>query len=351
MSIKVLFFSFGPEVIASCRTRVYQYIPYLEKYGIVAKVINYISFERAICDIKSQSVSLFLRIKNSFFKKLQTFRVLLLARRYDVIIAQRVLLPIWEQHLLKSLNPRIIFDFDDALYLVPQLIKRFNNMLQISKHLITTSKDNLKYARKFNKNVSLITTAVDMRRYYPKIERKDSYPVVVGWIGSSFTVKYLEMLKDIFRDLKEKYKERIIIKFIGSGKLNWNGIGYQSVEWDLDTELEQLQSFDIGVMPLEDNQWCRGKGGYKLLQYMSVGIPCVASSVGINKEIIKDGLNGFLAASKEEWIERLSILIEDQNLRNKMGAEGRKEAEALYSYQANVPKLVDIIVSTKNNFS
>src|SRR3989338_614883 len=108
MSIRVLFFAFGPEVIASCRTRVYQYIPYLEKYGIAAKVINYVSFERAIYDIKSQSPSLFLRLKNLFFKKLQSLRVMLLARRYDVIVTQRVLLPLWEQHLLKSLNPRII---------------------------------------------------------------------------------------------------------------------------------------------------------------------------------------------------------------------------------------------------
>ena len=348
MNIKALFFSLGPEVIASCRARVYQYIAYLEKFAINAKVIDYLSLERSICDIKSLRPSLFLKIKSFIFKKVQTLKVLAHAGRYDVIIVHRVLLSVWEQNLLKFVNPRIIFDFVDALYLVPQLEKRFNNMLKISRHLITESKANFRYAQKLNQKVALIATPVDLYRYYPKIQSKEAYPVVIGWIGSSFTVKYLEILKDVFRALKEKYRERIIIKFVGSGELDWNGIHYQRAEWSLNTELGQLQSFDIGVMPLEDNEWCRGKGGYKLLLYMAVGIPCVASPVGINKEIVQDGLNGFLAVSKEEWINRLSVLIENRSLRNKMGPEGRKKAEALYSYQVNVSKLADVIVSIKN---
>lgn len=346
--IKVLFFSFGPEIVASCRTRVYQYIPYLEKHGIAAKVINYTSFKRSVYDIKLLKPSLSLKIINFIFKKFQTFRVLLLAGKYDVVIVQRVLLPIWEQHLLKSLNPRIIFDFDDALYLVPQLLKRFSNMLKISKHLITTSKDNLEYAKKFNKNASIILTPVDIHRYCPKAERKNNGSVVIGWIGSFTTAVYLEKLRDVFRVLKEKYKEKISIKFVGSGELDWNGIKYESVEWDLDTEVKQLQNFDVGVMPLESDEWCRGKAGYKLLQYMAVGIPCAASPVGINKEIIKDRINGFLAETQEEWIDKLSTLVEDAALRRKMGAEGRNMAQAVYSYEANIPKVVEAIVSTKN---
>lgn len=348
MDIKVLFFPLDPEIVASSRTRVYQYVPYLKEYKISAKVINCISPKRSLYDIKSCQVPLSVRIKSYLYRKLQTIKVLFYAGRHDVVIVHRVLLSIWEQRILRLINPRIIFDFDDALYLVPQSERRLNNMLRISKYLITVSRDNLSYAQEFNKAVSVITTPIDINRYIPGLDKKDNYPVTIGWIGGSSTAKYLEIVKDVFKMLKTKYGEQVVIKFIGSDKLNWNSVNYITVEWNLDTEVKELQSFDIGIMPLIDDAWCRGKGGYKLLQYMAVGIPCVASPVGINKEIINDGLNGFLVINTQEWIDRLSALIEDKKLRIAMGVEGRRRAESIYSYQANISKLVDIIMATKN---
>lgn len=339
--MKILFFSYGSEAMASSRTRVYQYIPYLEKERICCRVINYISQERFNCDINSAGPSLFLRIKNNIFKNLQFLKVLLCARAYDIVFVQRVLVSTLEQKLLKFMNPNIIFDFDDALYEHPLLKRRFENMIKISRHLIIESNANVDYAKRFNPSISRIVGPIDINRYALKEQKDKSYPVVIGWIGSPSTVKYLELSKDVLKALKNKYNEKITIKLIGCGKLDWDGAPYVPVDWRLDTEVKQLQSFDIGIMPLRDDQWCRGKGGYKLLQYMAVGIPCVASPVGINEELVKEGVSGFLVNSYKDWIEKIELLINSRDLRIKMGQAGRNIVEQ-YSYEAAVPRLISI---------
>ena len=111
----------------------------------------------------------------------------------------------------------------------------------------------------------------------------------------------------------------------------------------METEVADLQSFDIGIMPLPDNEWTRGKGGYKLLQYMAVGVPCVASPVGINKELIRDGENGFLATTEEEWYEKLSLLIDNPELRREMGRRGRAYVVRNHSFEAAAPKLISAL--------
>ena len=175
-NLKVLFFSFGPESMASSRTRAYQYVPYLEKHGIEARVINYISPSYFKLDISWQKVSLFLKLKNYLFSKIQTLKVLFLAKRYDVVVVQRVLLSECEQILLRAVNPHIVFDFDDALFTHPRLTKRFGHMLKISRHLIFESAINLNYAQKFNIDVSRIIGPIDIHRYCAKLGKKAARP-------------------------------------------------------------------------------------------------------------------------------------------------------------------------------
>jgi len=118
---------------------------------------------------------------------------------------------------------------------------------------------------------------------------------------------------------------------------------FRQKSWSLDTEVADLQNFDIGIMPLPDNEWTRGKGGYKLLQYMAVGIPCIASPVGINMELIRDGENGFLAATEDQWYEKISLLTRDQELRKKMGMRGRDFVVKNYSFEVAAPKLISAL--------
>jgi len=134
-----------------------------------------------------------------------------------------------------------------------------------------------------------------------------------------------------------------VIELIGAANLTVKGANIRIKEWTLDTEVKNLQNFDVGIMPLLDNEWSRGKGGYKLLQYMAVGIPCVASPVGVNAKLIREGINGYLANSEDEWYKKLEVLIKNETLRESMGKNGRKIAETQYSFEVSVPKLIKLI--------
>jgi glycosyltransferase involved in cell wall biosynthesis len=143
---------------------------------------------------------------------------------------------------------------------------------------------------------------------------------------------------------KISVKYDFIFKIVGAGyDINIPGVMVENLEWDLDREIQDFQSLDIGLYPLPDNLWTRGKAGFKAIQYMAVGVPVVASPVGMLKDLIKDGVNGFLAASEEEWIKKISMLIEDPELRSRVGSNGRKDAEKAYSMDVAVLKLADII--------
>jgi glycosyltransferase involved in cell wall biosynthesis len=215
--------------------------------------------------------------------------------------------------------------------------------IKFSKCVLLENNYTKEYAEKFNKNILVITGPIDTLRYFPKPKLKPDTKIVLGWIGSPTTSSYLEPLYNIFETLSQKYSD-LVIKLVGfSPGTSLKRPNIIIKKWTLKTEVADLQSFDIGLMPLPDNDWSRGKGGYKLLQYMAVGIPCVASPVGVNKQIIEEGKTGFIVNTPEEWLEKISILVEDRNLREKMGIEGRKKAEAIYSYQANVVKLVDLL--------
>ncbi len=133
------------------------------------------------------------------------------------------------------------------------------------------------------------------------------------------------------------------IKLIGAGPVNWPGVRLISQPWRLETELDDIRSFSIGLMPLVDDGYARYKCGFKLLQYLGVGIPGVASPVGVNTEIIQDGVNGLLAASSSEWFDRLNLLVEDVNLRAQLGARGRATVEKHYSIQKTLPILIQTL--------
>ena len=135
--------------------------------------------------------------------------------------------------------------------------------------------------------------------------------------------------------LKEKYGERIYFKIIGDGNYINDGLDVKGLPWRRETELEDMKEFDIGIMPLPDTEWAKGKCGLKGLQYMALGIPTIMSPVGVNSEIIEDGVNGMLAMSDDEWVEKISMMIESDNLRKKLADAGRKTVEEKYSVVAN----------------
>jgi glycosyltransferase involved in cell wall biosynthesis len=166
--------------------------------------------------------------------------------------------------------------------------------------------------------------------------------VVIGWIGSNTTAPYLRMLVRALDQITEKYPH-VDVRVVGGSYVPPIVHNLQVRRWDLEQELDELHGFDIGIMPMPDTEWTRGKCGFKALLYMSVGIPPVCSPVGVTTDILQDGYNGLLATTTEEWVDRLSMLIEDVPLRRKMGDAGRQWVLERFSLHAQAPRFLDVL--------
>jgi len=343
---KVLFLTAGTEILASSRVRVYQYIPNLEKSGIQCFVITM----RRNSSIDKSKLKFWKLIKILFMGGIKYLKIILFCIFCDVVFIQKRTLPIWRQNFIRLLNRNLIFDFDDAIYLSSQKKPSLNDamgrkslghILKISRGVIVGNNNLKEFALQFNKNILMITGPIDCERYFPKKKDKNK-SITIGWIGYPGTTPFLEPLSHVFAKIGQHYPN-VVIELIGASTLKRQSHNIKIVEWSLDSEVENLHNFNIGIMPLPDNEQARGKGGYKLLQYMAIGIPCVASPVGINSMLIKEGVNGYLADSEDHWYEKLQLLINNQALRESMGVRGREIVEQQYSLQVSTPKLIEFL--------
>ncbi len=349
---KILFITTGTKITASSRTRVYNYKPFLEKKGFIVAIIPYNSSIDAQLNAMSRERNFWIKLFNKINHFFKNIIYLIISSRYDVIVLQRVLLPMGIFMLIRMLTRKLIFDFDDAIYMADRkkksflkndkFLRRFEYTIKKCNFVITSNEALKKVISNLNSNIVRVPTPVDTDMVVPKYIRDNNGSLVIGWIGSPGATKYVKSLKGVFEDLLKKYPF-LKVKLIGAIPLKGWNTGVIFKKWSLNEEVKDLQSFDIGIMALDNDEWSAAKAGYKLLQYMAVGIPCVASPVGVNREIIEDVTTGFLSSTHEEWKEKLSMLVENSNLRKKMGAEGRKKVEKFYSYKANIGKLVSVL--------
>ena len=246
----------------------------------------------------------------------------------------------FEKEFAKS-SAKVVFDFDDAIWL-PN-VSSGNKALQLLKNpskteaiissadMVFAGNDYLaNYASAFCENVKVIPTTIDTT-HHKREKQNTSNRVCIGWTGTETTRKYLEMIKPIFQKLTSKYGDKIYFKVICDQPWSAEGIGLKNEKWDKEKEIEQLEEIDIGVMPLTDDQWSRGKCGFKGLQYMAMESATIMSPVGVNKQIINHGENGYLASTDEDWFEQLSSLIENKELRLQIGKAGRDTVIKKYS--------------------
>lgn len=269
------------------------------------------------------------------------------ASDYDIVFVQREAFMLGTAFFEKkfSKKTKLVFDFDDSIWL--QNISEANRMFSIFKdaaktekiirvaHLVVAGNRYLAdFAKQFNPNVVIIPTTIDTDLYKPVLKTPEE-KICIGWSGSITTIEHMETKLYALAEVKKKYGQKVYFKIIGDGKYNSGLLQTKGLPWIKDTEVEDMSEFDIGIMPLPDTEWAKGKCGLKGLQYMALGIPTVMSPVGVNAEIISDGENGFLAASDEEWVAKLSLLIESFELRKKLGEAGRKTVEEKYSVCAN----------------
>ena len=277
------------------------------------------------------------------------------ANAFDYIFIQREAFmtgTTWFEKRLAKSNAKLIFDFDDSIWLEDKneansklaFLKRPSKTADIIKLCDTIVAGNeylANYARQFNNNVVVIPTTVDTDWYVPKPKAAND-KVVIGWSGSFSTIKHFESAIEALKEIKEKYGDRVGFKVIGDPGYQHEALGIAGQKWQSQTEVEDLQDIDIGIMPLPDIDWTRGKCGLKGLQYMGLAIPTIMSPVGVNTDIIEHGVNGFLASTKEEWVDYLSQLIESEELRYKLGTAGRKTVEEQFSVEANKGKYLGL---------
>lgn len=353
--MKVLFIEPYPTEGPSSRYRVEQYIPYLQNQGVRCLVRPFVSlpFYRIL-----YKKGLFLK-KSSYFilSTLKRLGDIFAALRADIVFIHLESYPLGPPLLecfLAFSGKKIIYDLDDAIYLGKTSLSnvflkylkcpgKIARILKVSSHVITCNSYLAEYVSRYNKKISIIHTGLDTDKFCPRLDRSIREKLTIGWIGSHSTAIYLEQLKNVFSRLAGKYAFKL--KIVGAGNHNFHipGVEVIQLEWKLDDEIAQFQSLDIGVYPLPKEEWVLGKTGFKTIQFMSVGIPCVVSNVGTNPLIVNDGLNGFLAKTDDEWVDKLSCLMENRELRERMGVAGRKTIIEKYSLNVNAPKLLDVL--------
>ncbi len=277
------------------------------------------------------------------------------ANDFDYIFIQREAFMTGSTYFEKKFaktKANLIFDFDDSIWIEDKneanskfsFLKKpakTSDIISVCDTIIAGNEYLADYARKYNENVKIIPTTIDTDWYKPKPRTRKSQ-ITIGWSGSFTTIKHFESAIDALTEIKNTYGDKVTFKVIGDANYSYKPLGIKGKKWKSDTEVEDLQDIDIGIMPLPDIGWTRGKCGLKGLQYMGLGIPTVMSPVGVNTEIIAHGINGFLASTKEEWIDCLSQLIESTELRITLGEAGKKTVEDNYSVNANKNKYLTL---------
>ena len=347
--LKIAVYTIGSRDVPSTRFRVIQYLPLFESAGIKVKVFT----------LPSMGRGRFSEFFGSFVQAAVRFFQLLQASAYDRIVVQKGLTP-WRAKgfvkLLRCTGRPFILDLDDTVYLknpvtFPGALRRLQDdkeplkLIQAAAQVMAGNAYLAEFVAGHNASCTVIPTAVDTDQYGLK-KSKAGPRIVIGWSGSSSTNFLVNQVIPVLNRLAEKYTFDFYVmsqglKGIETQKMK--GYGFRFFEWSEKTEMGMLEKIDIGLMPLEDSPWARGKCGLKALLYMALGIVPVCSPVGVNPEIIQDGINGFLAGGPEEWFEKLRLLIEDPPLRERMGREARTTVEKRYSIRGHFTALKAVI--------
>lgn len=350
--MKILYFTKYSRKGASSRLRSFQYIPYLESQGYEIEVQSLFD-DQYLTDLYMG--------KRNHFQTIIAYgkRFLSLCRihKFDFLYIEKELfpyLPAWTEQMLYFLKIRYIVDYDDAIFhnydmssntLVRTFLsKKIDVIMNRSTHVITGNKYLASRAREAEaKNISIIPTVIDLNRYSVK---KQVIPdkIIVGWIGTKSTFeKHFSSLIPVIQFFESNPKiEFHVIGVTAQGEKHKN---IKFFEWSESEEVEMIKQFDIGIMPLVDSNWEKGKCAYKLIQYMACGLPVVCSPVGMNTKVVLHEWNGYYANSTQEWQEAIRRLVENKDLRKILGRNGRLSVENDYNLQLTSRKLLDIFNS------
>ncbi len=359
--MKVLFITNHAATDASSRYRIYQYLPYLREMGLDVQVQPFTTASlQAMIHSKGNNLSKTAKFISATARRLWGIR---LVSGADVTVVHREAFPFGPPLLERAIakwSKQLVFSFDDALYAhfpyasgrSARLLYRFKYprniapVIRASTAVIAGNKTLAAYAGQYSERVHIIPTAIDTGKYPLRPSGPDPQVITIGWLGSSSTSPYIKLIERALSTVAERYGTRVRFKFVGDPHLRV-GIRDAVVKgWALEEELSDLHSFDIGLMPLDDSEWTRGKCAFKALQYLAVGIPVVASPVGAATDVVRDGENGLWATTQEQWTRALEVLIAQPDLRRRLGSSGRRMVEEQFSVNSTLPLLLAVLVGT-----
>lgn len=353
---RVLFLTKYSRTGASSRYRTFQYLPALQAAGVEYEVSPlfddaYLANKYAYGQARGAD------ILRALVRRL---RAVLTLPHGAVVAIEYELLPffpaLFERWLIWR-GCRLVIDYDDALFhqydqhprwWVRLLLSgKIATVMRLAHTVVAGNAYLADYARRAGaRRVEIIPTVVDLARYPVTTPTVDAPVFTIGWIGSPTSARFLHDISPALAEVCQGGRARL--RLIGSGPIDLPGVPVQVLPWHEETEVEEISRCDVGIMPLPDEPWARGKCGLKLIQYMACGLPVVASPVGVNSEIVQDGVTGFLASTTREWVQALERLRENDDLRWFIGQAGRRKTEKEYSLQLNASKWAALLVSGKS---
>lgn len=287
---------------------------------------------------------------------LRRIRHVLRARRYDVVVVHRtaaLLGPALFERWLARAPRSLIFDFDDAIFLLHtsannrrlgwlKFPEKTDTICRLSRHVVVGNEYLADYARQYNPHVTIVPTSIDIESYVLR-EYRPAERVVIGWSGSATSQSHLEAFAPVLR--QAVVDAPVELRVFSDRPPQLNGVPHTWTRWspDVQAEVAELCRFDIGIMPMPDDPWARGKCGLKALQYMAVGAAVLSSAVGMNRDLIRHGDNGMLAATTDGWVSCLRQLITDPQLRERLGREGRRTVERGFSARQCAERFAGVV--------
>ena len=333
---------------ASSRYRFYQFIPYLKKNNFDVNISYLLSNNYLGYIYNGKKLKKNISILISYIKRII---ILFKVKNYDLIWVEKENFP-WipfciENYFINKF-PTYVIDFDDPIFhtydqypnkFLRKIYKNKISKIMQSSNLVVAGNYYISNYAKRNgvKNVKVIPTVVNHEKYLSKSDNNHHPKFTIGWIGSPSTARHIQVAKEALIKICSDSNVQFLV--IGANSSDLNDIPAKIIPWLEETENSNLSKFDVGIMPLPDTPWERGKCGFKIIQYMASSIPVIASPVGINNHIVDHGINGFLAKDSSEWIKYIEILKNDSELRISMGLAGQKKVKEKYSLSNIAPKI------------
>ena len=358
--MRVLFLVQYPQQAPSPRYRVYQLVPWLENAGVECDVEPLIAeSDYAAARSPGRYPGKVRMLAAGLARRVSA---LLNARKYDLVYVLKGAFPYGPpviEQLLRARNIPVIFDFDDAIHIHKKSVshrfldclkstRRVGQVAALANRVVVPNEYLASFARDFNSSVTVVPEAEDTERLIPRKPHENGPQIVIGWVGSSSTAKYLKLIEEALRTVCDRFPN-VTLRVIG-GRFESKGVRTEHVDWKFDCEVQQFHDLDIGIMPLPLEEWSKGKSGCKLRQYMAAGVPGVGTAIGYNLELVDHGRTGFLAATQDEWGEHLTTLIEDAELRNTIAAAARLDVEQRFAIDVIGPQLEAAIRETVDEY-